>query len=67
MSLLEPQYIIDETGKKIRVVLDMKTYAHLLELIEDFSLGKQAQNVLKTESREDYERLDDIRDELLKE
>ncbi|MEX0672038.1 MAG: hypothetical protein WD068_01665 [Candidatus Babeliales bacterium] len=65
-TLPEPRYIIDESGKKIEVVLDLQAYNKLIELIEDFGLGKMAQAVLVDESPDDYISLNEIRNSLLK-
>ena len=47
----EPRYIIDKTGKKVAVILDVHVYEQLLEVIEDFCLGKMAQEALQSESK----------------
>jgi hypothetical protein len=60
-----PQFIVDETGKKTQVVLDVDAYNKLIELIEDLSLSKMAQSVLDNESRDEYVALDELRDLLI--
>lgn len=51
---INPQYLINKSGKKTAVMLDIKTFETLLEYVEDEYFGKQATKLLK----EDYEVLD---------
>lgn len=51
---IDPQYLINKSGKKTAVMLDIKTFENLLEYVEDEYFGKQATKLLK----EDYEVLD---------
>jgi predicted DNA-binding protein len=48
-SLLEeiaPQFIVDKAGKKTAVILDIATFQHLIDELEDFYLGVLAQAAL---------------------
>lgn len=51
---IDPQYLINKSGKKTAVVLDIKTFESMLEYVEDEYFGKQAAKLLK----EDHEVLD---------
>lgn len=44
-------FIVDKTGKKTAVILDIETFQHLIDELEDFYLGIIAQ----TAKREDAE------------
>lgn len=53
-----PQFIIDKTGKKTGVLLDMNTFEQLLEKLEELYLGLEAEHILKDESEfSDFEKL----------
>ena len=41
------QFIIDKTGKKTGIILDIKTFEKLMDELEDFYLGALAQAALK--------------------
>jgi uncharacterized membrane protein YvbJ len=43
---LNPKYIIDEEGHKKSVVLDIKEYTNIVELVEDL---EDANDILKAE------------------
>ncbi len=44
---IEPRYIVDSTGKKIEVVLDISTFEKMVENLEDSHFGEQAERVLE--------------------
>ena len=44
---MEPRYIVDSTGKKVEVVLDLSTYEKMVENLEDSYFGEQAERVLE--------------------
>jgi hypothetical protein len=46
---LTPQYIIDKSGKKTAVILDIDSFEKLLEEIEDIYFGSLAKKALKKE------------------
>ena len=48
------QFVVDKTGKKTAVILDIETFQHLMDELEDFYLGIIAQ----TAKREDEEIID---------
>ena len=53
LSTIKPQYIVDSKGKKTGVVLDVKTFASMVEEIEDLYDIVQAEKILeKGESEE---------------
>lgn len=60
----EPQYIFDEKGKKIAVVLSVRTYENLIEELEDLCLGKISEVILK--KKEKRYSLKDIKKEIKK-
>lgn len=49
LSKITPQYIIDKAGKKTGVILDILTFEHLLEEIEDIHFGAKAHKALQEE------------------
>jgi len=49
LSKITPQYIIDKSGKKTGVILDMPTFEQLLEEIEDIYFGSIAHKALQEE------------------
>ncbi len=46
---LTPQYIVDKTGKKKAVILDINSFENLLEEIEDIYFGSLAKLALEQE------------------
>jgi hypothetical protein len=44
---ISPRYIIDSTGKKTEVVLDISTFEKMLESLEDLYFGLQAEKALE--------------------
>ncbi len=44
---ITPQYIIDKTGKKTGVILDMHSFEKLLEEIEEIYLGALSEAALR--------------------
>lgn len=51
---IDPQYLVDKSGKKTGVFLDMKTFENILEYVEDEYFAKEAMKILQS----DYEVLD---------
>ena len=47
---ISPQFIIDSTGKKTGVLLDMATFEQLMEKLEELYLGAMAEHVLENEA-----------------
>ncbi len=62
----EPHFVFDQTGKKTQVLLDAKAYDKLIEFVEDLVLGKMAENILETSTKEDWIDFEDVRNSLLK-
>lgn len=50
VSTLNPQFIVDRSGKKTAVVLDIKDYETLLEEVEDLYLAMLATKALDEET-----------------
>ncbi len=44
---IELRYIVDSTGKKVEVVLDLSTYEKMVENLEDSYFGEQAERALE--------------------
>lgn len=42
-----PKYIVDETGKKTEVVIDISTFEKMLEDLEDLYFSLEAEKVLE--------------------
>lgn len=47
MLQLAPRYIVDDSGEKKEVVLDIKIYKKLLEELEDYYLGLEAEKAFR--------------------
>jgi hypothetical protein len=48
MSLeLKPEYIVDKTGKKIKVILDISRFEDVVEKLEDFYFGLMSEKAIK--------------------
>ena len=47
MSQILPRYIVDDSGKRKEVILDIKTYEKILEELEDYYLGLEAEASFK--------------------
>lgn len=55
---ISPQFIIDRTGKKTGVLLDISTFESMLEKLEELYLGLEAEHILKDEKEfSDFEKL----------
>jgi hypothetical protein len=53
---IAPQFIVDKTGKKTGVLLDIATFEQLLEKVEELYLGLEAERILEDESEfQDFE------------
>lgn len=50
LSHIKTQYIIDESGKKTGVILDIASFEQLLEEIEDIHFGSIVHKALKKTS-----------------
>jgi len=62
-SLLEtitPQYIIDTTGKKKSVILDLKTFNLIVEELEDLHDIREADKILAKGKKEEGRTLEEI-------
>ena len=44
---IAPRYIIDSSGKKTEVILDISTFERMLENLEDLYFGLQAEQALR--------------------
>ena len=44
---ISPRYIVDSMGKKTEVILDISTFEKMLESLEDFYFGLQAERALE--------------------
>lgn len=44
---IDPRYIVDSTGKKTEVVLDILTFEKMLESLEDVYFGSKAKEALQ--------------------
>lgn len=63
-NAIRPQYILDQTGNKTAVILDIVTFENILEALEDNYLAKIGTQILATE--DSYTDLDELRDSLAK-
>jgi predicted DNA-binding protein len=44
---ISPRYIIDSSGNKTEVILDVSTFEKMLEALEDLYFGLEAEKALK--------------------
>ena len=44
---ISPRYVVDSTGKKTEVILDISTFERMLESLEDLYFGLQAEQALQ--------------------
>ncbi|HJZ23856.1 MAG TPA: hypothetical protein VJ201_05340 [Candidatus Babeliales bacterium] len=54
---ISPRYIVDSTGKKTEVVLDISTFEKMLESLEDMYFGLQAEQALDTGEFIDFDEI----------
>lgn len=52
---IEPRYIVDNSGKKKEVILNIKTFEKILEQLEDMYLAREAQKALQEDEFIDFE------------
>lgn len=43
---ISPRYIVDDSGKKTEVILDVSTFEQMLEIVEDAYLGSKAKRAM---------------------
>jgi len=55
MMKFYPKYIVDDTGKKTGVVLDIVTFEAMVETLEDFFLGLEAAQEIAEEMFIDFD------------
>ena len=60
LTSVKPRYIIDTKGKKVEVVLDVKTFKLLIEELEDLYDVIQAEKILAKGSAEEGKTIDEI-------
>ena len=63
-NTIRPQYILDQTGNKTAVILDIVTFENMVDALEDNYLAKAGAQILATENS--YTDLDELRDMLSK-
>lgn len=51
---IEPRYIVDNAGKKKEVVLSIKTFEKMLELLDDAALAQEALRAFKEDELIDF-------------
>jgi hypothetical protein len=47
MLEISPQYLVDKSGKKVSVLLDIVTFEQMVELYENLCCGNLAKKALK--------------------
>lgn len=60
---ISPQFIIDKTGKKTGVLLDISTFENMLEKLEELYLGLTAEHILENEK--EFSDFEEIKKKLL--
>lgn len=66
LEVLTPQYIVDNTGKKTSVVLDLKTFNLIIEDLEDLYDIREAEKILAKGKEEKGRTLEEIEESLHK-
>jgi hypothetical protein len=66
LETITPQYIVDSTGKKTSVVLDMKTFNLIMEDLEDLYDIREAEKILAKGEEEKGRTLEEIEESLRK-
>jgi PHD/YefM family antitoxin component YafN of YafNO toxin-antitoxin module len=66
LEIITPQYIIDSTGKKTSVVLDLKTFNLIMEDLEDLYDIREAEKILARGQEERGRTLEEIEESLRK-
>ena len=60
LTTITPQYIVDNEGKKTGVVLDLKTFASMIEELEDLQDIVEAEKILAKGGEEEGKTLEEI-------
>jgi len=60
LATIKPRYIVDGKGKKIEVVLDVKTFKSIVEELEDLYDVIQAEKILAKGKKEEGRTIDEI-------
>ena len=60
LEAMTPQYIIDSTGKKTSVVLDLKTFSLIIEELEDLHDIREAEKIVSQGEAEEGRTLEEI-------
>ncbi len=66
LNKITPQYIVDNTGKKTSVILDLKTFASMIEELEDLHDIMEAEKILGKGTEEEGSTIDEIEKSLHK-
>ena len=66
LAKITPQYIVDDKGKKTGVVLDVKTFASMIEELEDLRDIIEAEKILAKGKKEEGSTIDEIEGSLHK-
>jgi hypothetical protein len=61
LETLAPQYIVDSTGKKTSVVLDLKIFSLIIEELEDLQDIREAEKILAKGKKEYGRTLEEIK------
>ena len=65
MRNINPQYLVDDKGRKTSVLLSIKEYQHLMQCLEDLEDMLEMDAAVQTET--DFRDYQDIRADLIKE
>ncbi len=63
MEQLNPQYVVDDKGRKTAVLLSIDEYGRLLDELEDLADGRELTEAVEIEN--DFRNYDEIREELI--
>ena len=66
LSTIKPQYIVDSKGKRIGVVLDVKTFTSMVEELEDLYDIMEAEKILAKGEEEEGRTIEEIEKSLHK-
>ena len=66
LETITPQYIVDDSGKRTSVILDMKTFNLIMEDLEDLYDIREAEKILAKGEEEKGRTLEEIEESLRK-
>jgi peptidoglycan hydrolase CwlO-like protein len=66
LDTIKPQYIVDDSGKKTSVILDLKSFNSLIEELEDLYDIRQAEKIISEGTKSRGKTLEELQKSLNK-